>query len=142
MKLPQNLQSIRFDRRAAFTQMEMLIVVAIIVALAGIGGFYLLGALSGGQKDAAKAQVKGALTQACQAYAIKHGNTFPDSLQQLLSKDEQGGGPYLESTDALLDPWGKQYQYDRSGTHNRGMKPDIWTVAPDGTQVGNWPAGQ
>ncbi len=32
------------NRRAAFTLMEMLIVVAIIVALAGIGGYYLIGA--------------------------------------------------------------------------------------------------
>lgn len=126
------------QHRAAFTLMEMLIVVAIIVALASIGGYYLLGALSGGQKDAAHSQVKGTLTMACEAYASKHGGAFPDSLRQLVERDEAGNGPWLKSLSALRDPWGKEYQYDKQGTHNRMLAPDIWTVAPDGTTLGNW----
>jgi len=128
------------QRRVAFTLMEMLVVVAIIVALAGIGGFFLLGQLSQGQKDAASTQVRGPLTQACQAYFIKH-NQWPASLQQLLTKDELGG-PYLESEDALFDPWRKVYQYDASGAKNNGMKPDIWTTGPDNTVIGNWAKSQ
>lgn len=126
-------------RRAAFTLMEMLVVVAIIVALAGIGGFFLIGALTGGQKDIAATQVK-ALTQACEMYEIKH-NSRPPNLRQLLVKDELGG-PYLKSADALRDPWGKEYQYDATGTKNNGLSPDIWTVANDQTIIGNWPKTQ
>ena len=37
------------------------------------------------------------------------------------------------------DPWKKPYQYDPSGPRNNGRRPDIWTVAPDGLEIGNWP---
>jgi general secretion pathway protein G len=125
------------QRRSAFTLMEMLVVVAIIVALAGIGGFFLLGQLGGAQEDLAQAQVSGALTSACQAYKIKH-NDYPDNLQVLLQKDALGG-PWLESQDALMDPWSHPYQYDKTGQKNQGMKPDIWTVSPNQKTIGNWP---
>jgi hypothetical protein len=48
----------------------------------------------------------------------------------------------LESRDALLDPWGQPFQYDKNGTINQGMKPDIWTTDPKDpqrTKLGNWP---
>jgi type II secretory pathway pseudopilin PulG len=118
--------------------MEMLVVVAIIVALAGIGGYFLLGQLGQSQKDVAKAQVKGALTDACKTYYINN-NQWPESLQQLLQRDAKGKGPYLEDADALKDPWDQPYQYDRTGSNNGGRRPDIWAVAPDGTKIGNWP---
>ena len=126
-------------RRAAFTLMEMLVVVAIIVALASIGGFFIMGALSDTQKDTASLQVKGALTAGVQAYAIKHSGRYPENLQQLLLKDEFGG-PYLDNPDVLIDPWKQQYQYDIQGTQNNGLKPDIWTVDPKTNEkIGNWP---
>jgi general secretion pathway protein G len=131
------------QRRVAFTLMEMLVVVAIIVALAAIGGFYLLGALSDSKEGIAEAQVRGALTQACTHYNLKHGE-WPQQLNQLLAKDALGG-PYLESADALVDPWGHPYQYDAAGTLNNGTKPDIWTVVPNSQpqkKIGNWPKTQ
>src|SRR6266849_6080707 len=73
------------QRRAAFTLMEMLVVVAIIVALASIGGFFLMGALAGSQRDVALAQTK-VLTQACQAYEVKHNGARPEQLRDLLQK--------------------------------------------------------
>jgi len=122
--------------------MEMLVVVAIIVALAGIGGFFLLQQLKDSQKDIASTQVKGPLTNACQAYSIKHGGQFPGSLQQLRQKD-QTGGPWLESDDALIDPWGQPYQYEAAGGKNGGTRPDIWTTVPNTNEpVGNWPKQQ
>jgi general secretion pathway protein G len=129
------------QRRSAFTLMEMLVVVAIIVALAGIGGFFLLGALRESQEDVASAQVKGPLTQACQAYSLKHNGEFPQNLQLLLQRDAMGG-PYLENADALIDPWGQPYQYDASGPKNNQTKPDIWTTVKNSNpqkMIGNWP---
>jgi general secretion pathway protein G len=134
-------QTSRRSRRAGFTLMEMLVVVAIIVALAGIGGFFLLGALGDAKRDLAQTQAKGALTSACTTYSLRHNGDFPDSLDQLLVKDA-AGGPYLESADALADPWGQRWQYDKTGPMNNGTKPDIWTSDPKDPQrakIGNWP---
>jgi general secretion pathway protein G len=126
------------QQRAAFTLMEMLVVVAIIVALAGIGGFFLLGALGSSQKDIALTQVKGPLSNACKSYYLKH-QKFPDSLAVLLQKDEFGI-LYLDDPNAINDPWGRPYQYNAAGTENGGRQPDISCDPPDGSpRIGNWP---
>jgi general secretion pathway protein G len=127
-------------RRAAFTLLEMLVVVAIIVALAGVGTYFLFGAMRSSEKDIARIKCK-ALGDVCVQYSIKNHN-FPQSLQQLLQRDPKGNGPYLEEPDALLDPWGNQFQYNPQGQHNMGRRPDVFCQAPDGTTVGNWPEGQ
>ena len=58
-------------------------------------------------------------------------------------RQDAAGGPYLESPDALKDPWQQQWQYDKTGPMNGGTKPDIWTTDPKDaqrTKLGNWPA--
>ncbi len=130
--------------RSAFTLMEMLVVVAIIVALAGIGGFFLLGQRwPGPQEDVARTQVTGPLTQACQSYYIKH-KEWPQGLNQLTQRDPlNGNAPYLDNPDALNDPWGGKYQYDASGQNNNGTKPDIWATPKNtNNKIGNWPKQQ
>src|SRR2546421_578052 len=120
------------SRRAAFTLMEMLVVVAIIVALAGIGGYFLIGQLGQSQRDAAQLQCKGPLTNAVKTYDPRH-HTWPRSLRQLLRADAKGP-PILEDQDALIDPWGNAYQYDPSGPMHQGRCPDIWAQDKDGTK--------
>ena len=70
--------------------MEMLIVVAIIVALAGIGGFFLLGQLSQPRKTSLARRSPVTLTQACQSYYIKN-KQWPQSLQILINRDPLNG---------------------------------------------------
>lgn len=127
--------------RPGFTLMEMLVVVAIIVALAGLGGYYFLGSQRDALKAAAKVQLQ-TLTQACESYATRHNGAFPPSLDVLIVPDEYGSVD-LKRADALLDPWStptqpRPFQYDPRGTNNGGRAPDIWCIAPDGTQIGNW----
>jgi prepilin-type N-terminal cleavage/methylation domain-containing protein len=118
--------------RAAFTLMEMMIVVAIIVALAGIGIFYFAG-------QADEGDIKG-LTQAVTAYKIQHGGQWPENLEVLLRKDEYGG-PYIQNAESLHDPFpgNRAYNYDPSGSKNNGTQPDIWCDMPSplGT-ASNW----
>jgi hypothetical protein len=106
-----------------------------------IGGYLLSAPIGGGesQEEIAISQAKGLLTQACQAYFRKH-ERFPQNLDELLVK-RGVGGPFLESSDALIDPWGNRYRYDPKGHRNNGVRPDIWTVTPSGVVIGNWQKG-
>lgn len=122
--------------RRGFTLMEILVVVTIILILAGLGGYYLIGQANEARKSAAKIQVK-VLTQAAETYNLDHQGNYPQSLGQLLLKDATGKGPYLKNQDALIDPWGNPYQYNAAGSFNNGTQPDIWSESQYG-KIGNW----
>jgi general secretion pathway protein G len=125
------------NARAAFTLMEMLVVVAIIVVLAGIGGYYLLPRVDEAKEKAAAAQLK-ILTQACETYKLNNGD-FPPTLEALAAQQPNGGAPLMEA-DHMVDAWQQPYGYDHGGAHNGGLKPDIWVNRPN-RQIGNWPGG-
>jgi general secretion pathway protein G len=129
-------QPARAASRSAFTLLEVLIVVAILVVLASVSSIYVFRYLDDAKVKAAKAGVK-AIETAALGYQTNYGN-LPESLQQLV-QPPSGNKPYIEAT-ALIDPWEKQYQYDPSGGNNGGLKPDVWTTSPDGQTIGNWPA--
>lgn len=124
--------------RVGFTLIEMMVVVAIIVALAGIGIFYMAGQADEGNKTKVKADIK-SLTQASIVYKTQHGGAWPDSLQALTTRDDQGHGPYIANQENLQDPWGRPYNYDASGSNNNGLQPDIWCQSPFG-KIANWTA--
>lgn len=134
-------QTERALARVAFTLMEVLVVVAIIVALAGLGGFMLMQQLSTSQAQTARLQAI-ELTKAVEAYAIAHGGQYPPSLQVLLQQDQNGNGPYIKKASMLMDPWGQQYQYNMQGVQNSqhgNNQPDVYTVSPKtGQMIGNW----
>ncbi|HEY1381190.1 MAG TPA: type II secretion system protein GspG [Gemmataceae bacterium] len=132
------LHPTRTANRAAFTLLEVLIVVAIIVVLAGVSSIYVFRYLEDAKEQRVKADVK-TLEKAAQAYELKIGQ-LPNSLTELVQPPD-GGKPYVES-ESIMDPWGKQYQYDAGGGRNGGQKPDVWTTTPDGRQIGNWPGGR
>ena len=75
--------------------------VAIILVLASLGGYYIIGAFGDAQKSGAKAKIHD-IELGVNAYYLKH-NQYPQSLEQLLVRDELGG-PYLKNKDALYDP--------------------------------------
>ncbi len=130
----------RLLARAAFTLMELIVVIAIIVALAGIGGYFLIGAIGQSKEQIAEVQVKQTLTKACQTYFVRYGQ-WPTTLEELISMPQQKGDrPILDDPTAILDPWERPYVYDSTGPNNGGLKPDISCQSPDtGKTIGNWP---
>src|SRR5262245_47302608 len=94
--------------RSAFTLLEVLIVVAILVVLAGVSSIYVFRYLEEAKVDRCRADVQ-TIAKAAMAYQIKHG-TLPESIL-LLIQPPDGVLPYLEGgVDAIKDPWGQQYQ--------------------------------
>ncbi len=135
----------RTARRSAFTLMEMIIVVAIILIVASLGGYYVMGQMDQAKVSQAKIKARN-IGKAIDTYKIDNGE-FPPNLEALLTKNPQTGtGPYLISAEEILDPWNREYQYDPSGQRNAGQAgaaqgiiiPDVFTTTPDGRIVGNW----
>lgn len=125
-------------RRTGFTLMEVLIVMAIIVIIMGLGGVYVFRSYEDAKKSAATATAI-QIGNAAQQYYVKF-NSYPENLDQLVSPPD-GHAPFVEP-QALTDPWGGRFLYDAAGQHNGGRKPDVWAVAKDGEVCGNWPKQQ
>lgn len=138
----------KLTRAAAFTLMEMLLVLGIIALLVGMGTYMMVNVLG----DAEVGKVKGDI-QTLSASLIRYktkGGLYPTTeqgLDALVNKPSDGPQPrsyskLLSSEQALIDPWGGKYQYRRPGKHNPETY-DIYSLGPDGQEgteddIGNW----
>jgi len=128
--------------RGGFTLMEMLVVVAILVILAGAAVPIYMRYLDEAKVSRAKVDIK-AIEDCCKAYYLKN-QEYPPQLAMLTQQQTDGTKPYLEP-DSIYDPWKRPYGYDPTGARNAGNKPDIWSEGPPGgqaSQIGNWPQGR
>ncbi len=113
-------------QRVAFTLLEVLIVVAIIVMLAGVGGYYLFQQYEGAKDKRAFTDCV-ALAAEVEKYRVDHGD--PASLQDLVAN---GAVP----ADKVKNPWGQDYTLDLSG-----RKARVFTQSPKGKLIESGPAG-
>jgi general secretion pathway protein G len=118
--------------RAAFTLMEMLVVVAIIVMLAGLGTWGYMKYLDNAKIQKAKMDCVH-ISQAVESYYLATGS-YPSSLQEL-TQAAGGQKAYLDPKE-IFDPAGQQYHYDPNVQSATG-KPKISTVII-GQEVSNW----
>src|SRR5436305_12104219 len=113
------LRDIARARRAAgrggFTLLEVMLVVAILVILAGTGGVVYFRYMDEAKNGTAKMGVH-SLETAVNAYYFKNGD-YPPNLQVLAQRQADGSPAYLE-VSALLDPWGRPYNYAIQGQHH------------------------
>jgi general secretion pathway protein G len=114
-------------RRAGFTLLEVLVVVAIIVILAGGASVYVFGYLEDAKINQARTTMK-MLEDAATNYATMNGNP-PVSLMELVSPTS-GGRPLINGGPAMLvDPWGNEYQYNPEARNGYGdPAPQVWTT--------------
>jgi general secretion pathway protein G len=88
-------------RRAAFTLLEVLIVVAILVILASAASISLFRYLEDAKVGRAKNDMR-VIAGAYNKYYMEKGS-WPQNIQEV--------GPYLEAgSNGLLDPWNQVYQ--------------------------------
>lgn len=136
--------------RAAFTLIEILLVIALIGLLAGVLITNTTGVFDQGQESAAKIFVRDTLKLALTRYRMDLGDypTTTEGLAALVTapanKADRWRGPYIEAPSGKLplDPWGEAYRYRYPGTKNKGGY-DLYSVGKDhaeGTEddVGNW----
>jgi general secretion pathway protein G len=131
---PSPFQALR-KNRTAFTLLEVLVVVAIIVMLAGVGGYYLLQRYEDSKVSRAKTDCLGLSAQA-DIFKMNNGH-YPTSIEQM-AQPQPNGGSALVQPDAVRDPWGKPYTIDPNGPRNGGNKADVYTTTPKGVIVGNF----
>src|SRR5512137_2071934 len=107
-------------KRSAFTLVELLIVLAILVMLLALVVPRFLGSQKKADRQAAQAQIE-LLRGALERYAVdmKDFPTTEQGLDALLSapsdqeesKAANWDGPYLNKDELPIDPWGNDYQY-------------------------------
>jgi len=120
--------------RAAFTLIEILLVVVIIGLLASIVTVSVPKHLKKARVSKARADIDG-LGLAIQSYYMEEGK-YPASLDLLTA----GEDPYLEKS-IPKDPWKHDYQYAYPGTH-KPFKYDLKSLGEDGVEsdddIANW----
>ncbi len=126
-------------RRRGFTLMEVLLVLAILVILGSLVGYYFAGMQKRGYSDAAKAQI-GMFEQQLDLYHLDVSG-YPTTTQGLtalrqapsdLRVPEKWRGPYAEK-DIPMDPWGNPYQYELLGAEEF----HIWSLGPNAQDAGD-----
>lgn len=143
----------RRPRRSAFTLLELMIVLVILVLLFAMVGPRLLGTQKKADIKTATIQI-GNLKASLEQYFLDMRG-FPSSddglaaLLQAPTDERQAAkwdGPYLDDDVLPVDPWGNPYQYGYPPEHNTRDFPDIWSAGPDGEadtedDITNWHAG-
>ena len=134
--------------RRAFTLIELMIVMVIIGLMVALGGFAYMNQLEKTKRKAARSAVKGNLRLALGAFYLDN-NFYPTTEQGLQSLTKKPGlgpqpqnwtKPYFDDKDALIDPWGRPYQYASPGNEDREY--DLWSHGknPEATEddIRNW----
>jgi general secretion pathway protein G len=132
---------IQTKKNAAFTLVEIMVVVVIIGILAATILPYVMGTPGEAKVSAAKADVA-AIDSALEQFYI-HMDRFPtadEGLKALVDApagaDAKWTGPYIKQL--RNDPWGNPYQYIFPGTHHP-TSFDVWSRGADGADGGEGP---
>ena len=127
----------RRDRRQGLTLLEVMVVLAIIALVAGLGAPRLMENFGRAKARTATVQME-SLRTALQLYYIDTGR-YPseaEGLQALLAAPQglqNWRGPYVDGEDDLTDPWGRAFGY-RSPADAKAF--EISTYGRDGRAGG------
>ncbi|HEY1053168.1 MAG TPA: type II secretion system major pseudopilin GspG [Prosthecobacter sp.] len=147
MKPIASLRSPKNIGAAAFTLLEMMVVLLIIALIIGSVAVMMGGIENNAQGVTTGAKVNGIQT-ALTSYKIAN-LTYPtqeQGLEALVARPTGQPAPKrwtpLLKADALMDPWGRKMAYRNPGKRNSNGY-DVYSFGPDGLDnteddIGNW----
>ncbi len=120
--------------RKGFTLLELLLVMAILVVLAGLGTAAYTRLGSAQSVRAAKYEIKN-IKNLCVAYKLQIGN-YPRTLQDLVTlpgglSQSEWNGPYYQDGKIPRDPWRNDYTYSANEAQDRVF---VTSNGPDGAK--------
>ncbi|MFC1593844.1 type II secretion system major pseudopilin GspG [Candidatus Omnitrophota bacterium] len=133
--------------KAAFTIIEILLVVVIISALAAMVVPRLTGRSEQAKEAIAKADISVNIPTALKLYELDNGRypTTQQGIKALMKEPsfepraKNWNGPYIER-GSVKDPWANEYVYKYPGTH--GIDYDLYSLgktgADDESNIVNW----
>lgn len=133
-------------KNAAFTLLEIMLVVMIIALLAGSAIYFMGGNINIAQGVRVKSDLQSISTQ-LKLYQGMNGflPTTEQGLQALVTRPD--GDPRPTQWTQLMqsvpqDPWHNNYNYENPGKHNQSSF-DLYSSGPDGKpgtddDIGNW----
>ena len=121
----------RGRERNAFTLMELLLAMSILIVMGGLATFAFMNMNQQAKMDAMLTQIR-TYEGACMQYKIKH-NRFPAKLDDLFNlpnglTERQWGGPWINKP-ITTDLWGTPFSYTANEAQNRVI---IVSAGPDG----------
>ncbi len=106
----------RARRRAAFTLIEILLVLVIVSVVAGAAVLGIFAQQDKAYINFTKSEI-GTASTALKTYRLNSGS-YPAELKALWEKPSDATGSWTQSLEKAMenDPWGTPYQYTLNGT--------------------------
>ena len=136
----KKLTTLRRKTIAAFTLLEIMLVVMIIALLAGSAIYMMRDNINVAKDVRVRSDVQNILTQV-QLYETLNGGRLPTSEEGLKALVNPKRGRAL-MPEVPTDPWGEEYRFRNPGTKSK-LGFDVFSSGPDkkiGTDddLGNW----
>ncbi|WP_137391665.1 type II secretion system major pseudopilin GspG [Rhodoligotrophos defluvii] len=126
------------DREAGFTLVELLVVLVILGLIVGLAAPQVMKYVGTSKTKAATMQVE-RLSSILDLFRLDVGRypSVEEGLEGLLKAPAltpSWNGPYLKKADALVDPWGRAYEYRYPGKNGTF---DLFSLGADGKEGGD-----
>lgn len=112
--------------RAGFTLAELMVVIVIIGLLATLVVPNVVRRLFAATRAKAEADIV-TIAQSLDSYAVENMGRYPDTLEALVTPDENGH-TFLNRETVPTDPWGQPYIYEPP---SGGRKPNVISYGKD-----------